>query len=247
MHWRVIFGLLFPRVILLQLETNQSWTAVLLNLQLRHQRSQNHFHLIKLLAKEITSFFLAKATLVLLQVLKIPTKCPYHVKNLLKYAPVPLFYSLLQQETEWFHHLQVVEVIKERQILMAKIWRIAYKQVDPFMHELFRWVVSHLVYVCISSISFDSDNLFPWIYFAESYERETNYQWFEGQGSRETVRFHDMNTSLYVCISLPLSCLTCYLDNFSTCPGVSTKPSELSSQQMRPKVCQSENQRPNSM
>lgn len=32
------------RVILLQLETNQSWTAVLLNLQLRHQRSQNHFH-----------------------------------------------------------------------------------------------------------------------------------------------------------------------------------------------------------
>ncbi|KAM5575119.1 hypothetical protein ABKV19_014188 [Rosa sericea] len=32
-----------------------------------------------------------------------------------------------------------------------------------------------------------------------------------------------------------------------TCPGVSKKPSELSSQQMRPKVCQSENQRQNSM
>ncbi|PRQ20797.1 hypothetical protein RchiOBHm_Chr7g0232051 [Rosa chinensis] len=32
-----------------------------------------------------------------------------------------------------------------------------------------------------------------------------------------------------------------------TCPGVSKKPSELSSQRMQPKVCQSENQIPNSM
>lgn len=69
--------------------------------------------------KGITFFFLAKATL-WLQMVKIPAKCP-PVKNVLKFAPVPLSYILRQQESEWFHHLLVVEVIKETQIRMAKI------------------------------------------------------------------------------------------------------------------------------
>lgn len=139
--------------------TNQSWNAKLLDpeMMLRHQRSQNHVHLIILLPKEITIFFLASVTLVAQPLIIISTMFP-HVNSLLKYAPVPLF-ILHQQEVDWCHFLLVVEVIQKRKIRMAKIWLKHYEQIHQLVHDLSRLAIWFPFRIIISSCCC-ADNFF---------------------------------------------------------------------------------------
>lgn len=144
------------RLMLLYLETNQSWTAELLKMLLSHWRSQNHAHCI-LLPKGITIFFLASATLVGLPARIIRTMFR-RVKNLLKFAPVPLFLILRQQQVDWCHLILVVEVIQKRQIQMKKNWLIGYQQIYQFLHDLSRLTIWLNIHITIT-ISFDADKL----------------------------------------------------------------------------------------